>query len=57
MLNDRHPWVQGADVLMVDRDGKAFDVVCRKCQQLIPTIAWWAHAQACGTDARIEVAP
>lgn len=57
MLNDRHPWVQGADVFMVDRDGKAFDVVCRKCQQLIPTIGWWAHAEACGTDARLEVAP
>jgi GT2 family glycosyltransferase len=47
MLNDRHPWVQGRGVFMVDRDGKAFDVRC-ECGDVVPTIAWWEHAQACG---------
>jgi hypothetical protein len=56
MLNDRHPWVQGTDVFMVDRDGKAFDVLCRKCQQEIPTLGWWAHAETCGVDPTLKVA-
>ena len=48
MLNDRHPWVQQGGVLMVDRDGKAFDVRCPGCQSVVPTIGWWEHATACG---------
>lgn len=55
MLNARHPWLQGADVFMVDRDGKAFDVRCAECQQQIPTIGWWAHAQACGASPALPV--
>lgn len=57
MLNARHPWVQGADVFMVDRDGKAFDVRCSKCQQSIHTNAWWAHAETCGVSTVLEVEP
>lgn len=55
MLNARHPWVQGADVFMVDRDGKAFDVRCSKCHEQIPTIGWWAHAEACGVTPALPV--
>jgi hypothetical protein len=54
LLDARHPWVQGADVFMVDRDGKAFDVRCRKCHEQIPTIAWWTHAEACGVSPVLE---
>lgn len=50
MLNARHPWVQGAGVLVVDRDGKAFDVRCPKCEEVVPTLHWWAHAEACGVS-------
>jgi GT2 family glycosyltransferase len=46
LINARHPWVQGADVFVVDRDGKAFDVRCR-CGETVPTIGWWRHAQEC----------
>lgn len=46
MLNERHPWVERGAVFMVDRDGKAFDVLCR-CEQTIPTIGWWEHASSC----------
>lgn len=55
MLNERHPWVEGAAVFMVDRDGKAFDVLCGKCQKLIPTIGWWAHAPRCGVATALPV--
>lgn len=55
MLNDRHPWVQGADVFMVDRDGKAFDVRCSKCQQQIPTNGWWQHVSDCGVSMELRV--
>jgi hypothetical protein len=54
MLNARHPWVQGAGVFMVDRDGKAFDVRCSKCQEQIPTIGWWAHADLCGVTPALS---
>lgn len=54
MLNERHPWVQGSDVFMVDRDGKAFDTRCGNCGAEIPTGEWWQHAADCGADMRIE---
>lgn len=55
MLNERHPWVEGAQVFMVDRDGKAFDVRCSGCDTLIPTIQWWDHAVACGVTPELPV--
>lgn len=55
MLNARHPWLQGAGVFVVDRDGKAFDVHCR-CGQSVPTLGWWEHARLCpATDGAIGV--
>lgn len=57
MLNARHPWVQGADVFMVDRDGKAFDVKCSKCDEQITTNGWWTHAAECGVDYCLPVSP
>ena len=56
MLNERHPWVEGAAVFMVDRDGKAFDVLCSKCQRSIPTNGWWQHAPRCGVTTALTVA-
>lgn len=55
MLNARHPWVEGADVFMVDRDGKAFDVLCSKCQRMVPTSGWWDHAPRCGVETALTV--
>lgn len=55
MLNERHPWVQGSAVFMVDRDGAAFDVLCSKCQQSVPTIGWWAHAPTCGVSTSLPM--
>lgn len=57
MLNARHPWLQGADVFMVDRDGKAFDVRCAKCSTVVPTVGWWAHADECGVHPQLVVEP
>lgn len=55
MLNARHPWVEGSDVFMVDRDGKAFDVRCRGCGEMVPTIGWWLHARECGVAPAIPM--
>lgn len=49
MLNERHPWVEGSDVFVVDREGAAFDVVCPVCQETVPTGRWWDHGAACGS--------
>jgi hypothetical protein len=54
-LNDRHPWVQGSGVFMVDRDGAAFDVFCSHCNNLIPTVDWWGHAESCNIPIEIPV--
>lgn len=56
LINARHPWVNGAGVLMVDRDGKAFDVICSKCGEQVPTISWWAHADCCGVTSALAAA-
>jgi hypothetical protein len=55
MLNARHPWVEGADVFMVDRDGRAFDVRCSQCGEVVPTIGWWEHAAGHGRELAIHV--
>ncbi len=55
MLNNRHPWVEGAGVFVVDRDGKAFDVHCSGCDQSVPTIQWWEHAAACSVPFELKV--
>lgn len=55
MLNNRHPWVGGAGVLLVDRDGKAFDVHCSGCDQWVPTIQWWEHATECSVPFELKV--
>jgi hypothetical protein len=46
MLNARHPWIEGAGIFEVERDGKAFDVHCKFCGEDVPTGAWWAHCEA-----------
>lgn len=42
-INARHPWLQGAGLFVVDRDGRSFSASCRECGELVPTGAWWAH--------------
>jgi GT2 family glycosyltransferase len=44
-----------ADGVLVDRDGAAFDVLCAKCQQAVPTILWWQHAKDCGAAPELPV--
>lgn len=53
MLNERHPWVEGAQVFLVDRDGAAFDVLCPGCSNMIPTIGWWRHSEECGVSSAL----
>jgi GT2 family glycosyltransferase len=57
MLNDRHPWVEGSGIFMVDRDGKAFDCLCPKCGESVNTILWWNHAESCGISSTIAIKP
>lgn len=47
MLNARHPWVQGNDVFVVDKDGKRFDQRCAGCGQMVNTVDYWNHASNC----------
>lgn len=55
MLNERHPWVEGSDVFMVERDGRAFDAICG-CGESVPTIQWWRHAVACPQQPSTAIA-
>lgn len=57
MLNARHPWVQGAGVFVIDRDGKAFAVLCTTCSAEVATIEWWEHASSCGHTQTLPVQP
>jgi hypothetical protein len=55
MLNERHPWVASRDLVLADREGAAFDVLCR-CGELVPTGTWWSHAASCReTGMSLEV--
>jgi GT2 family glycosyltransferase len=56
LINDRHPWLHGTDVFMVDRDGAAFDVRCSKCRAQVATNGWWAHAERCGVTPALRAA-
>lgn len=55
MLNERHPWVERGAVFMVDRDGKAFDVRSPYTGEMVPTIAWWAHAALHGGTLALPI--
>lgn len=54
MLDARHHWLQGSGVFLVDRDGKAFDVNCSKCGQMVHTVTWWDHVRECGVESEIK---
>jgi GT2 family glycosyltransferase len=45
-LNERHPWVQGAGLFVVEKDGKRFDVSC-KCGWSGNTAEIWEHLGYC----------
>lgn len=47
MINERHPWVQAGKLVLVDREGAAFDTTCPKCGAQIPTGNAWEHVDAC----------
>jgi hypothetical protein len=55
MLNARHPWVQGSGIFVIDRDGKAFAVLCMTCSAEIMTNEWWAHSSSCGHTHTLPV--
>lgn len=47
MLNERHPWVEGEGLLVVERDGRRFDQRCPTCDAVINTLDWWTHREGC----------
>lgn len=47
MLNARHPWVEGSDLFVVDRDGKRFEELCGSCNNLVNTGEIWEHLSTC----------
>jgi hypothetical protein len=46
MLNQRHPWVEGQGLFVVEEDGKRFNVTCR-CGWSGNTAEIWAHQAGC----------
>lgn len=46
MLNDRHPWVQGEGLFVVEEDGKRFNTHCR-CGWSGNTMEIWEHQANC----------
>jgi len=46
MLNERHPWVQGAGLFVVEEDGKRFNVQC-PCGWQGNTAEIWDHKGKC----------
>lgn len=42
-LNERHPWVEEKGMIIADKDGKRFDIVCPKCEQQINSSEIWEH--------------
>jgi GT2 family glycosyltransferase len=47
MINARHPWVEGEDVFVVDRDGRRFEQRCDRCGAIVNTLDWWSHRAEC----------
>ena len=50
LIDERHPWVQGKGIFMVDEDGKRFDQLCPTCNTLINTGAYWEHRKTCESN-------
>lgn len=46
-LNERHPWIEGEGLFIVDEDGKRFDVRCPNCSQEFNSAEIWAHKSEC----------
>lgn len=46
MLNERHPWVQGSGLFVVEEDGKRFNVAC-PCGWEGNTAEIWQHERKC----------
>jgi GT2 family glycosyltransferase len=42
-LNARHPWVQEKGIIVADKDGKRFDIICPRCNEQINTNEIWGH--------------
>lgn len=42
-LNARHPWVEQKGIIVADKDGKRFDIVCPSCGKQINTSEIWEH--------------
>lgn len=54
-INERHPWVEGEGMFVVEEDGKRFDVRCA-CGWAGNTALIWSHqANDCPNSPRIEV--
>lgn len=46
-LNERHPWIEGEGLFVVEEDGKRFNVRCPDCSQEFGSGEIWAHKAAC----------
>jgi GT2 family glycosyltransferase len=47
LLNNRHPWVQGEEMFVVEEDGKRFNWRCSNCSREMNTADIWAHQSTC----------
>ncbi len=47
MLNERHPWMQGEGVFVVEEDGKRFNCSCPACGAEFNTALLWTHITEC----------
>jgi hypothetical protein len=43
MLNARHPWVEEKGIVVTEKDGARFDIVCPSCKEQINTLEIWEH--------------
>lgn len=50
MINERHPYVEGEGLVVVDQDGKRFNYQCPYCGEEINTAEIWSHDSKCNND-------
>lgn len=50
MLNERHPWVEGNGLFVVEEDGKRFNCRCPHCEEEFNTALIWTHRVQCVAD-------
>lgn len=56
-LNERHPWIEGEGLFVVEEDGKRFNVRCPNCSQEFNSGDIWRHERECKRPVEDQVAP